>query len=139
MGYENDTRMVNNFIPSIYSTKGVVLNRTEKRFRKNRPVSLIGPNAYLKDIHAEIEFEESYKPFANQSPRFPKPLKDEALGPGYYTVGENIGRRVTSWEKKPTSATFLKAPSRAPLRSILLEEKQLKKFQRRLDYLNLYY
>ena len=31
------------------------------------------------------------------------------------------------------------APSRAPLRSILLEEKQLKKFQRRLDYLNLYY
>ena len=55
--------------------QGIVLNRTEKRFRKNRPVSLIGPNAYLKDIHAEIEFEESYKPFDNQSPRFPKPLK----------------------------------------------------------------
>ena len=34
---------------------------------------------------------------------------------------------------------FFSAPSRAPLRSILLEEKQLKKFQRRLDYLNLYY
>ena len=86
------------------------------------------------------------------------------MGPGYYTVVENIGRRVTTWDKKPSSATFLKgyyrktgnnetirklfgaflsklfsAPSRAPLRSILLEEKQLKKFQRRLDYLNLYY
>ena len=59
----------------INDISGIVLNRTEKRFRKNRPVSLIGPNAYLKDIHAEIEFEESYKPFANQSPRFPKPLK----------------------------------------------------------------
>ena len=34
---------------------------------------------------------------------------------------------------------LISAPSRAPLRSILLEEKQLKKFQRRLDYLNLYY
>ena len=51
------------------------MNRTEKRFRKNRPASLIGPNAYLKDIHAEIEFEESYKPFNDQSTRFPKPQK----------------------------------------------------------------
>ena len=57
--------------------QGIVLNRTEKRFRKNRPVSLIGPNAYLKDIHAEIEFEESYKPFDNQSTRFPKPEKSK--------------------------------------------------------------
>ena len=53
------------------------MNRTEKRFRKNRPASLIGPNAYLKDIHAEIEFEESYKPFNDQSTRFPKPQKSK--------------------------------------------------------------
>ena len=53
------------------------MNRTEKRFRKNRPASLIGPNAYLKDIHAEIEFEESYKPFNDQSTRFQKPEKSK--------------------------------------------------------------
>ena len=37
---------------------------------------------------------------------------DETLGPGYYTVEENVGRRVTPWDKKPTSATFLKGNHR---------------------------
>ena len=74
------------------------MNRTEKRFRKNRPASLIGPNAYLKDIHAEIEFEDSYKPFNDQSTRFPKPQKSKL---------DESGRSTTSLEDRSFSSRLV--------------------------------
>ncbi|CAG5111137.1 Oidioi.mRNA.OKI2018_I69.chr2.g5471.t1.cds [Oikopleura dioica] len=137
---DRQTTFVSNFSPNILSPKGYIIGgRKSKRF-EDQVESGVPPNFYFRRIHDEKVSRDSFLPFNSQKgPRFQK--EKTVLGPtiGSYNVTEDFGRQVKHWRRAPASMKEKRRVPLNPTRSILIEEKEHKRYCRRLDYLSLYF
>ena len=80
--YETVTRMTNNLGPTVVNKNGIVLNRSDERFKDARQRA---PSpSYLPALKAA---SAAKRPFNMQSERFEQIKPNDAhLGPGFYTV-----------------------------------------------------
>ena len=84
--YETVTRMTNNLGPTVVNKNGIVLNRSDERFKETRQR---GPSpSYLPVLNRQTT---SKRPFNMQSERFDQAKPNDAqLGPGFYTVSARV-------------------------------------------------
>ena len=84
--YETVTRMTNNLGPTVVNKNGIVLNRSDERFKEARQR---GPSpSYLPVLNRQTT---SKRPFNMQSERFDQAKPNDAqLGPSFYTVSARV-------------------------------------------------
>lgn len=130
----------------------IVGARAASRFKKIDAPNP-APNAYFKG--GPVKPKSAKYGFNAKGYRFPEQKIQQMPSVGSYNVTEDFGRHVERWRKAPdelkckksafpfhnieNTIIFCLEVEKEPCRSMLVEQREIKRYHRRLDYLSLYY
>jgi hypothetical protein len=151
--YENDQKssiiyQLNNKIQHPCSLTGCYLNRTERRFFKQKQDSNPAPNVYQEDNTSLKEQKTAYRPFQSAVNRFREPLIDPMItpGPGSYEIHNLWRNRKITWPQMfcgriddKMERSIRAQNARTVFRTDQNELRQRIKRENRLAYFKLYF